>query len=67
MAKKYDLKPCPYCGSSKIKPWLMLGSNRYWNLMCHDCGSMGPQVENDHKPTALRCISELWNKRYKYN
>ena len=67
MAKKYDLEPCPYCGSSNLPPWLMIGSNRFWNLMCYDCGSMGPQTENDHKPTALRVISELWNKRYKYD
>jgi len=67
MAKKYDLKPCPFCNSKKLIEWQMLGSQRFWNIMCTKCGAMGPQIENDHKPTAIRCISESWNKRINSN
>ena len=45
----------------------MLGSQRFWNIMCTKCGAMGPQIENDHKPTAIRCISESWNRRITSN
>lgn len=60
---KYDLKSCPFCNGNKLVAWKMLGSERFYNIMCQECGAMGPQIENDHKPTAIRSASEAWNKR----
>jgi Lar family restriction alleviation protein len=67
MAKKYDLKPCPFCNSKDLINWKMLGSDRFYNIMCRKCGAMGPQIEQDHTPTAIRSISEAWNRRINSN
>jgi Lar family restriction alleviation protein len=61
-----NLKPCPFCGSTK-----MLVYKRSYNnyIECTNCGAMGPDsiqepynmTQTAVKETAAR---DVWNKRY---
>lgn len=52
------LKPCPFCGSSKVEFWRIHehgGLDGY--VQCRDCWSQGPQED------APKQAEELWQKR----
>lgn len=49
-----NIKPCPFCGSSKTV--LCLGDYD-WMVECEDCTATGPFVDSEKEAIAL------WNKR----
>ena len=61
---KTKLKPCPFCESSEVKPWRMLGSPRFYQIMCTSCGAVGPMFEEyDSNKKGTEGSIALWNKR----
>jgi len=61
---KTKLKPCPFCESSQVKPWRMLGSPRFYQIMCTRCGAVGPMFEEyDSFKKGTEGSISLWNKR----
>ena len=68
MEKQTELKPCPFCGGTRIEvinaleqqPELeLIGlSKDNWNVVCSDCCGCGGT-----RRTAFDAI-EAWNKRY---
>ena len=64
MSKKLNVNPCPFCGSTKCEPRLMLGSSRFYHILCTNCGTTGPLVEEwDSKKKGVELSVNLWNKR----
>ena len=51
-----ELKPCPFCGKSKIR-CLQADNGGLYRAVCSDCGSMGA-IEN-----SVEKVVEVWNKR----
>ena len=61
---KPKLKPCPFCESDKLKPWRMLGSPRFYQILCTSCGTLGPMFEEyDSLKKGTEGSIALWNKR----
>ena len=61
---KTKLKPCPFCESTEVKPWRMLGSPRFYQIMCTSCGAVGPMFEEyDSNKKGTEGSIALWNKR----
>lgn len=61
---KTKLKPCPFCESNEVKPWRMLGSPRFYMIMCTECGALGPMFEEyDSSKKGTEGSIALWNKR----
>ena len=55
--KKYELYPCPFCGSSDIDIWESYGL-MIFRIHCIGCGCYTASNENK-----LSCV-DSWNKRY---
>ena len=51
-----ELKPCPFCGSPPIEPWVRDWENTY-SAYCSKCGCIGPSARNEEE-----AVSQ-WNKR----
>jgi len=61
---KIKLKGCPFCNSVDAIVRLMLGSTRFYHVMCNECGCLGPLVEEwDSKKKGIELASIAWNKR----
>lgn len=61
---KIILKECPFCGGDDLGPRLLLGSNRFYHIMCVECGATGPlEEEYDSKKKGIELASVSWNKR----
>jgi len=61
---KYKLKACPFCSSTEVRPWRMLGSNRFYHVLCSECGAHGPLFEEfDSSKKGMEGAVILWNKR----
>jgi len=62
--KKTKLNPCPFCNSTVLRSDRMLGSNRFYHVMCTSCGALGPLFEEyDSYKKGYNGAIELWNKR----
>ena len=61
---KIKLKECPFCGGDVVSPRLLLGSSRFYHIMCIECGATGPlEEEYDSKKKGIELASASWNKR----
>jgi len=61
---KYKMKSCPFCFSTDVGPWRMLGSNRFYHVKCSACGALGPMFEEfDSSKKGMEGSVRLWNKR----
>lgn len=61
MVKKYDLKPCPFCGSEMVFP--CNGENfSFLSIVCADCEGAGPLIRDD-VPNSRYEAAKLWNMR----
>lgn len=54
-----DAKPCPFCGSKKLK-LENIGGMSYWLVECKDCKADGPHEQDDEREHAA--VSR-WNER----
>lgn len=62
--KKVSYEPCPFCGGSELRSELILGSNRFYQVKCSNCGCTGPlATEWDGKKKGDIQALILWNKR----
>lgn len=55
-----ELKPCPFCGSTKVENWASRPRDRehdVWCVFCHDCLCEGPETLNEAEAAAE------WNQR----
>jgi len=67
---KPKLKPCPFCGSTKISIQKWDIGNSYF-IMCHNCPArMDDTVEDrqgNYNPITLKSAIKIWNTRKMYN
>lgn len=52
------IKPCPFCGSKKIRVWEKGG---YWAIQCDDVDAVCAAMLYDHESKEM--VIEHWNKR----
>jgi hypothetical protein len=59
-----ELKPCPFCGGSKLSNRITLGLRK---KCCDTCGAEGPpvpvEVDRDEKLIDTK-LNAAWNKRH---
>jgi Lar family restriction alleviation protein len=61
---KYKMKSCPFCFSTETRPDRMLGSSRFFHVLCTGCGAHGPLFEDlDSSKKGMTGAVKLWNKR----
>ncbi|MBQ8372714.1 MAG: Lar family restriction alleviation protein [Candidatus Methanomethylophilaceae archaeon] len=48
-----ELKPCPFCGSEKVKAW----KDYNWYVFCRDCNCCTPWRSTREE------VTEMWNRR----
>ena len=53
-----ELKPCPFCGSPPVEPWMRDWENSY-SAYCSECGCIGPSARSEEEAV------NLWNRRWK--
>lgn len=57
--------PCPFCGSDSAFPASPSLGQRYWRVVCDDCGAEGPPVgtEQSFETDADQPCIDAWNNR----
>lgn len=55
------LKPCPFCGSSKLEEVRFLGTEWTQQVRCRSCNAGGPYREKNGDCNTL--AYELWDER----
>lgn len=55
-----DAKPCPFCGSKKLK-WIDIGGESSWLVGCKECEAEGPHENDGEREHAA---VERWNRRH---
>ena len=53
------IKPCPFCGSKKIRVWEK--SDNYWDIQCDDEDAVCAAMLYDHESKEMAI--DHWNKR----
>lgn len=59
MSELKDAKPCPFCGSRKLK-FEGIGGVSYQIVQCRDCDAEGPHENDSERETSA---VERWNRR----
>lgn len=61
---KEELKPCPYCGSTKI---MAEGQVNWVAMVCQRCQAQGPKQFQNSEVFGTIVAGNRWNKRKETN